>query len=297
MQYGIPFPLRGRFRAADLGFYQRDNKNPSYQERRQTMEVSMNKFMAESEKRRDENSILIKEICSSIDAAIRNQGASIKALKIQIGQISKALADLGASASVMPLTNFTNLGFGDLDPTKLTVELADRILKYPKGVALVGIGKFVFPIDFIVLDMSEDVKVPLILETPFLSITHAKIDVFEIEITLMVGIENITFKSIKPTSNLIKKVYMLSLGERMKFDLEARLMGEALVIDISQDPSFEDFIKLNDLYKHIELRRNQVEDFSPTIGDGEWIIWMATEIKTWEMLFLESHSARLHVWK
>nr|GEW78604.1 hypothetical protein [Tanacetum cinerariifolium] len=89
MQYGIPFPPRGRFRAADLGFYQRDNKNPSYQERRQTMEVSMNKFMAESAKRRDENSILIKEICSSIDAAIRNQRASIKALKIQIRKISK----------------------------------------------------------------------------------------------------------------------------------------------------------------------------------------------------------------
>ncbi|GKE61084.1 hypothetical protein Tco_1511451 [Tanacetum coccineum] len=83
-QYGVPFPSGGRFRAVALGFYQRDNENPSYQERRKTMEESMNKFMAESAKRHDKNSILIKEIHSSTNVAIRNQGASIKALEIQI---------------------------------------------------------------------------------------------------------------------------------------------------------------------------------------------------------------------
>ncbi|GKG29559.1 hypothetical protein Tco_0419457, partial [Tanacetum coccineum] len=53
------------------------------------MEESTNKFMAESTKRHDENSILIKEIRSLTDAAIRNKEASIKALEIQIGQMSK----------------------------------------------------------------------------------------------------------------------------------------------------------------------------------------------------------------
>ncbi|GJU92121.1 putative reverse transcriptase domain-containing protein [Tanacetum coccineum] len=59
--------------------------------------------------------------------------------------------------------------------------------KYPKGIAenvLVGIGKFVFPVDFIILDMPEDIKVPLILGRPFLSTAHAKIDVFKRNITL-----------------------------------------------------------------------------------------------------------------
>ncbi|GKA83712.1 retrovirus-related pol polyprotein from transposon TNT 1-94 [Tanacetum coccineum] len=186
----------------------------------------------------------------------------------------RALADLGASVSVMPLTTFTNLGLGDLAPTKLTVELSNKIIKYPKGVTenvLVGIGKFVFPVDFIVLDMPEDVKVPLILRRPFLSTAHAKINVFEREITLRVGNENVTFKSIKPTSSLIKRVYMLSLRERMKLDLEARLMGEALMINSSQDPSFEDFIELNDLNTPVELRRNQVKGLGPTVSDGEVI--------------------------
>ncbi|GJY87657.1 hypothetical protein Tco_0502285 [Tanacetum coccineum] len=59
--------------------------------------------------------------------------------------------------------------------------------------------------------------------------------------------------------------------ERMKLDLEARLMGEALKINRSQDPSFEDFIELNDLNTPVELRRNQVEDLGLTIGEGEVI--------------------------
>ncbi|GJT80902.1 retrovirus-related pol polyprotein from transposon TNT 1-94 [Tanacetum coccineum] len=159
-----------------------------------------------------------------------------------------ALADRGASVSVMPLSTYLNLGLGELAHTKLTVELVDRTVKYPKGIAengLVGIGKIVFPIDFIILDMPEDIKVPLVLGRPFLSTAHAKIDVFKRKITLRVGEEKIIFKSVKPASSLIKRVYMLSLRERKELDLEARLTGETL------------------------LRRDQVDDLMPTIEEGE----------------------------
>ncbi|GKE62170.1 hypothetical protein Tco_1512537 [Tanacetum coccineum] len=94
-----------------------------------------------------------------------------------------ALADLGASVSVMPLSIYLNLGLGEIAHTKLTVELVDRTVKYPKVIAknvLVGIGKFVFPVDFIILDMPEDIKVPLIIGRPFLFTAHAKIDVFKL---------------------------------------------------------------------------------------------------------------------
>ncbi|GJV79509.1 putative reverse transcriptase domain-containing protein [Tanacetum coccineum] len=107
--------------------------------------------------------------------------------------------------------------------------LADiRTVKYPKGIAenvLVRTGKFIFLVDFIILDMPEDIKVPLILRRPFLSTAHAKIDVYKRKITLRVREERIIFTSIKLASNLIKRVYMLSLRERMELDLEARLMG------------------------------------------------------------------------
>ncbi|GKD48826.1 putative reverse transcriptase domain-containing protein, partial [Tanacetum coccineum] len=151
-----------------------------------------------------------------------------------------ALVDLGASVSVMPLSTYLNLGLGKLAHTRLTVELADRTVKYPKGIAeniLVGIGKFTFPVDFIILDMPEDIKVPLILGRPFLSTARAKID----------------FK------------------ERMELDLEARIMGETLVLNRSLDPFLEDYTELNDLNEPFELRRNQGDDLMPTIEEGEVI--------------------------
>ncbi|GJT94820.1 ribonuclease H-like domain-containing protein [Tanacetum coccineum] len=130
--------------------------------------------------------------------------------------------DLGrASISVMPLSTYLNLGLGELVHTRLTVELADRTAKYPKGIAenvLVGIGNFTFPIDFIILDIPEDIKVPLILERPFLSTARAKIDVYKRKFTLRVGEEKIIFKSVKPASSIIMRVYMLSLRERMELD-------------------------------------------------------------------------------
>ncbi|GKC67415.1 hypothetical protein Tco_1100013 [Tanacetum coccineum] len=80
-QFGAPFQPGGQYRAAGPGFYQRNNGNSS-------MEESLSKFMAESAKRHEENSNIIKEIRASTDAAIRNQGASIKTLELQIGQMT-----------------------------------------------------------------------------------------------------------------------------------------------------------------------------------------------------------------
>ncbi|GKA28473.1 reverse transcriptase domain-containing protein [Tanacetum coccineum] len=174
----------------------------------------------------------------------------------------------------MPLSTYLNLRLGELAHTRLTVELADRTVKYPKGIVenvLVGISKFTFLIDFIILDMAEDVKVPLILGRPFLSTAHANIDVYKRKITLRVGKENIIFKSIKPASSIIKRVYMLSLRERMELDLEARLMGETLVLNKSLNPFSEDYIEINDLNEPFELRRNQGDDLMPTIEEGEVI--------------------------
>ncbi|GJU01922.1 putative reverse transcriptase domain-containing protein [Tanacetum coccineum] len=312
-QFGGPFQ-EGGYRAAAPGFYQRNNTNPSFQERRQSIEEAMSKFIGESTKRHEENSKLIKEIQTSMEAAIQNQGARLydhyceeekgnygpQFLKAYgVSNINKtiprkekdprsftlpcyinnvcfdnALADLGASVSVMPLSTSLNLGLGELDHAKLIVELADRTVKYPKRIAknvLVGIGKFVFPVDFIILDIPKDIKVPLILERPFLSTTHAKINVYKRKTTLRVGDEKIIFKSVKPASSLIKRVYMLSLREQMKLDLEARLMGETLVLNRSLHPLNGDYIELNDLNEPLELMRDQGDDLIPTIKEGEVI--------------------------
>ncbi|GJT44252.1 hypothetical protein Tco_0952967 [Tanacetum coccineum] len=89
--------------------------------------------------------------------------------------------------------------------------------------------------------------------------------------TLRIGEEKIIFISVKHASSLIKKVYTPSLRERMELDLEARLMGETLVLNRSLDPFLEDYIELNDLNEPFELRRNQGDDLMPTIEEGEVI--------------------------
>nr|GEY05056.1 hypothetical protein [Tanacetum cinerariifolium] len=76
-QFGAPFQ-GGGYRAAAPGFYQRNNANPSYQERRQSKEESLSQFMNKSAKRHEENSNMIKEILDSTHTAIRNQGARLK---------------------------------------------------------------------------------------------------------------------------------------------------------------------------------------------------------------------------
>nr|GEZ66915.1 hypothetical protein [Tanacetum cinerariifolium] len=157
----------------------------------------------------------------------------------------KALADLGASVSVMTYSTYTTLGLGDLIPTKLIVKLADRTVKRPKGIAnnmLVGTDRFNFPVDFIILDTPEDFKTALILGRPFLSTVDAVISVFKAKITLNIGNDKIFFKSNKPTSNIIKRVYELSVIKSMELDLEARQMGDAVRKNRSHDPKFEDYI-------------------------------------------------------
>ncbi|XP_075492502.1 uncharacterized protein LOC142530556 [Primulina tabacum] len=108
----------------------------------------------------------------------------------------KALCDLGASINMMPLSVFRKLGLGEPKPTRMSLQLADRSFKYPRRViedVLVKVDKFIFPADFVVLDMEEDIEMPLTLGRPFLATGKALIDVQEGKLRLRVGEEEITF--------------------------------------------------------------------------------------------------------
>ncbi|GKA42469.1 ribonuclease H-like domain-containing protein [Tanacetum coccineum] len=171
----------------------------------------------------------------------------------------KALIHLGASVNVMPFSTYTNLGLGILSHTRLTIELADRTIKQPRGIAknvLVRIGKFIFPIDFIILDIPEDDDLPLIIGRPFLSTAHSKIDVFKRKITLRVGEEKLVFKSIKPATSIIKRVFVIK-----SLDSKTELIGEG---DEPFDPTYGNYIELNDLDTPLEPKTNQDVDFKPT---------------------------------
>ncbi|GJR56572.1 hypothetical protein Tco_1407093 [Tanacetum coccineum] len=240
---------------------------------------------SKSAKRHEENSNMIKEIRASTDVAVRNQGASIKTLEIQIGQIRKYCKEKKGSygpqfseAYSYGASHIDNsIPRKEKDPRSFTLPCYINNVCFDNALADLGASVSVMPLstyinlDFIILDMPEDVKVPLILRRPFLSTAHAKIDVFKRKITLRVRDEKIVFKSVKPASSLIKRVYMLGLRERMELDLEARLMGETLVLNRSLDPLYEDYIELNDLNEPLELRRDQVDNLMPTIEEGELI--------------------------
>ncbi|GJV69300.1 reverse transcriptase domain-containing protein [Tanacetum coccineum] len=100
-----------------------------------------------------------------------------------------ALADLGASINLMPLSVWKKLSLPELTPTCMTLELADRSITKPIGIAedvYLKVGKFKFLADFVVVDFDADPQVPLILGRYFLKTGHALIDVYEEELTLQV---------------------------------------------------------------------------------------------------------------
>ncbi|GKA04510.1 reverse transcriptase domain-containing protein [Tanacetum coccineum] len=201
-----------------------------------------------------------------------------------------ARVDLGASVSVFPLSAYLNLGLGELTHTRLTVELADRTVKYPKGIAeivLVGIGKFTFPVDFIILDMLEDMKVPLILGRPFLSTTYAKIDVYKRKITLRIGEENIILKSVKPASSLIKRVYMLR-DDLMPTIKEGEVIEEFRTRDEDLDTEIDDYPSYCDVDKktHIDCAHNL--KFSCMIG------FEFTHVNFFLLLYVNVMSKKFH---
>ncbi|GJV33950.1 reverse transcriptase domain-containing protein [Tanacetum coccineum] len=108
-----------------------------------------------------------------------------------------ALADLGASINLMPLSVFEKLNLQRLTKTRMILELADRSTSTPTGIAedvFVKVGTFYFPADFVVVDYDADPRVPLILGRPFLRTARALIDVHGEEMTLRHDDQSVTFK-------------------------------------------------------------------------------------------------------
>ena len=109
--------------------------------------------------------------------------------KIGNSIFERALCDLGASINLLPLSIFRRLGLGKARPTNMTLQLVDRSLKQLRGViedVLVKVDKFIFPADFIVLDMEKDMEIPIILGRPFLATGRVMIDVQRGELELRV---------------------------------------------------------------------------------------------------------------
>ena len=163
------------------------------------------KFMKDilSRKRRlsDFKTVNLTEECSAIlkrklPQKLKDLGNFIIPCKIGKSIFKRALCDLGASINLIPLSIFRRLGLGEAILMTINLELASRSLKHPRGViedVLVKVDKFIFPADFIVLDMEEDKEIPIILGRQFLATNRAMIDVQKGELKLRVQDDKVRF--------------------------------------------------------------------------------------------------------
>ena len=172
------------------------------------------KFLKEilSKKRRfvEEGVVNLTATCSAVikknlPEKMKDPGSFTISCTIRGFEIQKALCDSGASINLKPLSAARKLSLGELTPTTVTLQMADRTMAKPEGIiedVLVKVGKFVFPIDFIIMDIGEDSQVPLLLGRPFLATGAALIDMQKGVLTLRVGEEAADFNLLQGLKNL-----------------------------------------------------------------------------------------------
>ncbi|XP_062118900.1 uncharacterized protein LOC133832598 [Humulus lupulus] len=153
-----------------------------------------NKILTNKRKLGDYETVALIENCSVIiqkklPPKHNDPGSSNIPCSIRVSAVTKALCVLGDSVDLMHLSIFWKLNLGEAWPTFVSLQIADRSVKHPRGViedVLVKVDKFTFPVDFIILDMEEDGNIPIILGKPFLATGRALIDVQKCESKLRV---------------------------------------------------------------------------------------------------------------
>ncbi|GKE50167.1 reverse transcriptase domain-containing protein, partial [Tanacetum coccineum] len=140
-----------------------------------------------------------------------------------------AMADLGASVNVIPKYMFEHLKLARLKKTDMLVEMADMTKRSPLGIVenvLVKIEKFLFPSDFVVMDMLNIRNETMILGRPFQATIHVKIDVFNREISLGIGGDIVTFDMDKKIHNFttpLREIYMINATSNTPSDAAYRV--------------------------------------------------------------------------
>ena len=157
----------------------------------------------------------------------KDPGSPIISVNIDGTCIHKALLDLGASVNLLPYSVYKQLGLGELKPTNITLSLADRSVKIPKGIVedvLVKVDKFYYPVDFVVLDTEPIANgpnhVPIILGRPFLAIANEIINCRN-------GVMQLTF------GNMTLELNIFHLCHKQK-SLEAEVEGNNEVCSVDQ---------------------------------------------------------------
>ncbi|GKD89789.1 reverse transcriptase domain-containing protein, partial [Tanacetum coccineum] len=249
-----PFSNGAKYRVDPPVYYTRMYNRPSFGVKRPSFEELMNKHLKESTRRRTEMEEWVKKLQENVKINTRNQSTSLKNLETQIEQLTMefqtkatndissssvdqckailnfyAMVDLGTSVNVIPKSMFEHLKLDRLKKTDMLVEMADMTKRSPDGIVenvLVKIDKFLFPSDFVVMDMLNTRNETMILRRPFIATIHAKIDVFNKEISLGIGGDRVTFDMDKKIHNFttpIGEIYMINATSNTPLDASSRV--------------------------------------------------------------------------
>ena len=178
----------------NIPFVEAINKMPNYAK-------FLKEILSKKKKIVEEGIVNLIATCSaviqrSLPAKMKDPGSFTIPRSIGKYEFKKALCDIGARINLMPLLVVHRLSLGELLPTEITLQMADRSMARLEGVledVLVKVGKFIFPVDFVIMKMEEDTQVPILLERPFLATGATLIDVQKGELTLRVGDEAVHF--------------------------------------------------------------------------------------------------------
>ncbi|GKA96333.1 retrovirus-related pol polyprotein from transposon TNT 1-94 [Tanacetum coccineum] len=174
--------------------------------------------------------------------------------------VSNALADLGASISIMPFSLFKRLGLGNPKPINMVIEMANRSLQSPKGIVenvLVKINKFIFPVDFIILDIVEDDKVPIILKRPMLTTAHARIEQITFDINERESYPDDDLgifpndDNLSPNLENYDTMFLSPPGSTRLNDDSSEMFCNP---NSNSSISMDDFVKMDDVWDNLDFR-------------------------------------------
>ncbi|GJS73067.1 reverse transcriptase domain-containing protein, partial [Tanacetum coccineum] len=161
-------------------------------------------------------------IVNKVPEKLEDPGKFLIPCALQELKRTSALADSGASINLLPHSIYKKLELEALTPTRMTLELANRSITHPMGIAedvVVRVDGFTFLADFVVVNFEPDPRVPIILGRPFLRTAKALIDLYEEKLTLRVGKDELVYYADKSEKNKDKNcVHAISIIDFSKED-------------------------------------------------------------------------------
>ncbi|XP_057740112.1 uncharacterized protein LOC130957261 [Arachis stenosperma] len=169
----------------------------------------------------EKETILLIEECSALiqkglPPKLEDPGSFFLPCTIGNISINKAMCDLGASINLMPSSLMKRLCIEEVKPIQMSLELVDKSVVFPKGMIenlLVKVDKFIFPVDFVILDLDEEGGNSIILGRSFLATARAIIDVEQGELTLRVHDESITLNVFPETQHSDEKKNCMEINK------------------------------------------------------------------------------------